>query len=85
MAYLENASNLTLTSYDKDNLVNTVYGDSTNYAIRYPSVRGDPLGILVASGSLVPLQASGTGVDIVTNTSTLYSAYIAPRVTVTGT
>ena len=84
MAYLESASNLTLTSYDEDSLENTAYGDSTNYANRYPEVRGDLLGVLVSSGSLVPLQlASSTGVDIAT-TPNVYSVYVAPRITVSG-
>ena len=83
MAYLESSNNLTLTSYDESSLYETAYGDSTNYAFRFPMVRGDPIGILVASGSLRPLQMSGTGIDIVTNTA-LYTAYIASRVTVTG-
>ena len=84
MAYLESASNLTLTSYDEDSLENTAYGDSTNYANRYPEVRGDLLGVLVSSGSLVPLQlASSTGVDIAT-TPNVYGVYVAPRVTVSG-
>ena len=78
MAYLENSSNLTLTSYDEDSFVNTANADSANYSLRYPSVKGDPVGILVASGSLTPLQATGTGIDIATN-QTLYSAYIAPK------
>ena len=62
MAYLENSSNLTLTSYDEDSFVNTANADSANYSLRYPSVKGDPVGILVASGSLTPLQATGTGI-----------------------
>ena len=82
MAYLENSSNLTLTSYN-DLVQDTANADSTNYSTRYPSVKGDPVGILVASGSLTPLQATGTGIDIATST-VLYSAYIAPSVTVTG-
>ena len=84
MAYLENSSNLTLTSYN-DLVQDTANADSTNYSTRYPEVRGDPIGIMVASGSLVPLQSTGTGLDIVNNTTTLYSAYIAPKITVTGT
>ena len=84
MAYLESASNLTLTSYDEDSLESAAYGDSTNYSIRYPEVRGDLLGILVSSGSLVPLQLStSTGVDIAT-TPNVYGVYVAPRVTVSG-
>ena len=85
MAYLESSNNLTLTSYDNNNLIQTVYGDSTNYAIRYPMVRGDHFGILVSSGSLVPLQALGaTSIDLATS-QTLLTAYIATRLTVSGT
>ena len=56
MAYLENVSNLTLTSY-VDTPTPTAHADTPSYATRYPMVRGDLLGILVSSGTLVPLQA----------------------------
>ena len=83
LAYLENQSNLTLTSYGLNTLRST-YADSTNYANRYPMTRGDPIGILTLSGSLVPLQAmGGTGIDLATN-QTLYTAYIQSRVSITG-
>ena len=79
MAYLENAANLTLTSY-VNGFRGALYADAPNYARRYPTVKGDPIGILVATGTLIPLQAlGGTGIDIATS-PTLYAAYIAPKV-----
>ena len=79
LAYLENASNLTLTSYIEKSLAAT----TTDYSARYPMVQGNPIGILIASGSLQPLQASGSGVDLGTS-STVYVAYIAPKVVITS-
>ena len=83
MAYLENSSNLTLTSYDVDTLASTANADSTNYSIRYPAVKGDPIGILVASGTLMPLQMTGTGIEIQTN-NTLYTAYVSQKISITA-
>ncbi len=80
MAYLENASNLTLTSYIEKGLAAT-----TDYSTRFPMVQGNPIGILIASGSLQPLQASGSGVDVGTNTTTPYVVYLSPKSTYTGT
>ncbi|MDD2916815.1 MAG: LamG domain-containing protein, partial [Candidatus Gracilibacteria bacterium] len=40
----------------------------SDYSKRYPSVQGDTLGILLASGTLQPIQESGTGVDVVNTT-----------------
>ena len=80
MAYLENASSLTLTSYIEKSLA----ASTTDYSMRYPMVQGNSIGILVSSGSLQPLQAStSTGVDLATNT-TVYAAYIAPKVVITS-
>ncbi|MDD2916520.1 MAG: prepilin-type N-terminal cleavage/methylation domain-containing protein [Candidatus Gracilibacteria bacterium] len=41
----------------------------SDYSKRYPSVQGDTLGILLASGTLQPIQESGTGVDVVKTTT----------------
>ena len=54
LAYLENASNLTLTSYIEKSLAAT----TTDYSTRFPTVTGNPIGVLIASGTLQPLQAS---------------------------
>ncbi len=79
MAYLENASNLTLTSYIEKSLAAT-----TDYSTRFPMVQGNPIGVLIASGSLQPLQATtNTGVELQTNTA-VYTAYIAPKITITS-
>ncbi|MDD2917247.1 MAG: LamG domain-containing protein, partial [Candidatus Gracilibacteria bacterium] len=41
----------------------------SDYSKRYPTVQGDTLGILLASGTLQPIQESGTGVDVVKTNS----------------
>ena len=48
MAYLENSGNLTVTSYNGA-LENSVYADAPNYSARYPSLKGDQVGIVVLS------------------------------------
>ena len=84
MAFLENSSNLTLTSYLPSSRVSAA---TVDYSLRYPAVKGQPLGILLASSTNLPLQMStSTGIDIVTTTSpTVYTAYIAPKVAITAT
>ncbi len=78
MAYLENASNLTLTSYIEKSLAAT-----TDYSTRYPMVSGNPIGVLIASGSLQPIQATASAPIELTTSTAPYTAYIAPRNTVT--
>ncbi len=81
MGYLENSGNL--TSYE--NFLHTaVYADATSYSSRYPSLRGDPIGILVSSGSLVPAQSAGVTIDV-GSTVTPYTAYFSSMTTVSGT
>ena len=81
LAYLENASNLTLVSYLPS--FQRASAATVDYSTRFPAVTGNPIGILIASGSLQPLQASGSGVDLGTS-STVYVAYIAPKVVITS-
>ncbi len=82
MAYLENASNLTLVSYLPS--FQRASAATVDYSTRYPAVTGNPIGILLASGTNIPLQAStSTGIELTTNTSP-YIAYMAPKVTVTS-
>ena len=82
MAYLENQSNLTVTSYldDTNNaLENTAYADTSNYSSRYPTLRGDMVGVIVLSGSLAPVQVfTSTGVDVaMSGSTTVYTAYFS--------
>jgi len=63
LSFLEDGSNVSLSF---QNAINTAYADPNDYSKRFPSTKGDALGIILASGTLVPVQASGTGVDIVT-------------------
>ncbi len=58
---------------------------TVDYSTRFPNVKGDSIGILVASGTLIPIQATGTGVDLSTNTGSTYTVYVAPKVSVSGT
>ena len=82
MAYLENASSLTLVSYLPS--FQRASAATTDYSTRFPAIQGNPIGILVASGTLQPLQSStSTGIELTTNTS-VYSAYIAPKVVITS-
>ncbi|MBP8016416.1 prepilin-type N-terminal cleavage/methylation domain-containing protein [Candidatus Gracilibacteria bacterium] len=54
--------------------VDQAYADLTDYSKRYINTTGDQLGILLHSGTFVPIQANnGTGVDIVNTTG----SYIA--------
>ena len=79
MAYLENASNLTLTSYIEKSLAAT----TTDYSTRFPMVSGNPIGVLIASGSLQPVQATASAPIELTTSTTPYTAYIASKNTVT--
>ena len=82
MAYLENASSLTLISYLPSLHVNAAA--TMDYSTRFPAVMGSQIGVLVSSGSLQPLQAlTSTGIELTTNT-TVYVAYIAPKVVITS-
>ncbi|MDD2916595.1 MAG: prepilin-type N-terminal cleavage/methylation domain-containing protein [Candidatus Gracilibacteria bacterium] len=56
----------------------------SDYSKRYPSVQGDTLGILLASGTLQPIQESGTGVDVV-KTNSGYVAVFGKGESVFGT
>ena len=79
LAYLEDGTMLSL------NTLNPIqaYADSSDYSKRFPLLAGYSLGILVQSGTLVPIQATGTGIDVAT-TSTGYVAYLANGNTVSG-
>ena len=46
-------------------------------------VSGNPIGILIASGSLQPVQATVSAPIELTTSTTPYTAYIAPKNTVT--
>lgn len=63
MAFLEDGS--TITAFVPEAFAST----SSDYSKRYPIMRGDTLGILLASGTLQPLQESGTGLDLVKTTT----------------
>ena len=78
MAYLENASNLTLTSY-----IEKSFAATTDYSTRYPMVSGNPIGVLIASGSLQPVQATASAPIELTTSTAPYTAYIASKNTVT--
>ena len=81
MAYLENQSNLTVISYldPSDEIGNTAHADAPNYSARYPSLKGDQVGIVVLSGSLAPAQSfASTGVDVaMSGSTTVYTAYFS--------
>lgn len=63
IAFLEDGSNVTA-------FIPSVYASAnSDYSKRIPTLKGDTLGILLASGSLQPAQESGTGVDIVLTNS----------------
>jgi hypothetical protein len=62
MSFLEDGSNVTAF------VPNAYAGVSSDYSKRSPLVKGDTLGILLASGSLQPVQESGNGVDILNTT-----------------
>lgn len=84
MAFLEDGN--TVTTYIPIAFAST----SSDYSKRTPLVRGDILGILLASGSLQPVQekynvGSFTGVDVVASTGGLYKAYITSTNTISGT
>ncbi len=77
MAFLENGN--ILTAY-----VPTAFANiGSDYSKRIPTVNGDTLGILLASGSLQPIQETGTGVDVV-NTTTGYTAYFGKNSSIFG-
>ncbi|MDD2916709.1 MAG: fibrinogen-like YCDxxxxGGGW domain-containing protein [Candidatus Gracilibacteria bacterium] len=56
----------------------------SDYSKRYPTVQGDTLGILLASGTLQPIQESGTGVDVV-KTNSGYVAVFGKNSNLSGT
>ncbi len=82
MAYLENASNLTLVSYLPS--FQRASAATVDYSTRFPAVTGNPIGILIASGSLQPLQATATAPIELTTSTAPYVAYIAPKVVITS-
>ncbi|MBP8016537.1 type II secretion system protein GspG, partial [Candidatus Gracilibacteria bacterium] len=60
--------------YFVSNLITKSYADLFDYSKRYINTKGAELGILLNSGTLVPIQANnGTGVDIINTTG----SYIA--------
>ncbi|MDD2916875.1 MAG: prepilin-type N-terminal cleavage/methylation domain-containing protein [Candidatus Gracilibacteria bacterium] len=69
MNFLEDTSTLTLNAF----VPNASADIGSDYSKRYPTVQGDTLGILLASGTLQPIQETGTGVDVV-NTNSGYVA-----------
>ena len=86
MGLFESQSNLTSYDTTNNNMGNIAYADATtSYASRYPGVKGDPVGILVGSGTNIPLQMSvSTGVEL-TSTPTPYVAYMTSKTTISGT
>ncbi len=83
VAFLENSSSLTLVSY-LPSLPRASAAATVDYSMRYPAVKGAPVGVLIANGTNQPLQASGTGLDIAKNVTVLYTAYMAPKVAITA-
>lgn len=73
LSFLEDGSNVSL-SYRSllpagEGLgVSSVYADTSDYSKRFVLTKGDALGVLLASGTMVPVQVSGTGVDILNTT-----------------
>ena len=82
MAYYENQSNITASA--GNTLLNQAFADAGTYSNRFPGVNGDPIGVLVSSGSLAALQMGGANVDIAT-TTTPYIAYIRNKMSLAGT
>ncbi|MDD2916646.1 MAG: prepilin-type N-terminal cleavage/methylation domain-containing protein [Candidatus Gracilibacteria bacterium] len=78
MNFLEDSS--TVTAF----IPNAYANQGSDYSKRSPVTKGDTLGILLASGSLQPVQESGTGVDIMT-TNTGFTAYFSNKITIFGT
>lgn len=78
MAFLEDSS--TVTAF----VPGAFASSSSDYNKRTPTLKGDTLGILLASGSLQPVQESGTGVDIV-NTTGNYSMQFDRDTKISGT
>jgi hypothetical protein len=78
MSFLEDGSNVTAF------VPNAYAGVSSDYSKRSPKTSGDTLGILLASGSLQPVQESGSGVDVVLTRSG-YVAYMSQKKTISGT
>ncbi len=84
VAFLENSSNLTLVSY-LPSLPRASAATTVDYSSRYPAVKGSSIGVLIASGTNQPLQATSTGIDLATTpNTTTYTVYIAPKVAITA-
>jgi hypothetical protein len=86
-----NASNVTAfvpnayAGVSSDSLISEAFaGVSSDYSKRSPKTSGDTLGILLASGSLQPVQESGSGVDVVL-TNSGYMAVFGKDNSVSGT
>jgi hypothetical protein len=91
MSFLEDGSNVTAfvpnayAGVSSDSLISEASAGSTSdYSKRSPLVKGDSLGILLASRSLQPVQESGSGVDVVL-TNSGYVAVFGNRNSVSGT
>ena len=82
LAYLEDGSTISL-----DHIINPLsvaYADPSDYSKRYPLVVGHPIGIVVSSSALVPIQATGTGTDVGT-TNTGYVVHVTKGKIISGT
>ena len=62
MAYYENQSNITASA--GNTLLNQAFADAGTYSNRFPGVNGDPIGVLVSSGTLSAIQFGGANVDV---------------------
>lgn len=83
MAFLENGSSVTVFNEIID--ITHANGGS-NYSSRFPTTTWDNVGILLASGSLLPIQETGTGLDIMnTNSSYIMQFNNSEKITGTGT
>ena len=80
MGYYETQSNLTsLAPFSSS------YAATTDYSTRYVGISGNPVGVIVSSGSQQPLQASGlSSLDITTAPTNTYVAYLSSKNTLTG-
>ena len=72
LAYLEDGGTISLDYLHPL----SAYADPSDYSKRFALVMGHSLGVLVSSGTLVPIQVTGAGIDV-SLTGTGYTLYVA--------
>ena len=84
LAFFEEYDTKKLSLTLPENILPQTHAATTDYSTRIIGTIGKQLWVLLASGTLVPAQESGTGVDIV-NTTQSYTAYFSNSESISGT